>query len=268
VLFLLLSLVAPLVGASERVPERFENRFGMSLVLVPAGTFQMGTADLDAALFEMPQPDVSKIRDETPAHRVRISRPFYLGETEVTQKQWLAVMQNRPGPEAHWRRPDWEGLPVLGVSWRMARRFVEELNRLDPGHGYRLPSEAEWEYAARAGRPGLRPWDTERLGDYAWFIDNSGDQPQPVATREPNEFALYDMLGNAWEWTADRYAADTYTQEPRQDPQGPSEGRSRVRRGGSYHCPLHLTRPGYRAADSPDARYSVLGLRVAAEASR
>jgi formylglycine-generating enzyme required for sulfatase activity len=147
----------------------------------------------------------------------------------------------------------------------MAQRFARELGRLDPEHRYRLPTEAEWEYAARAGSRGLRPFPDEDLGRHAWFIQNSGDEPQPVGTREPNAFGLHDMLGNAWEWTADWYDAGTYTEGSRIDPRGPEDGVARVRRGGSYHCPAHLVRPGYRAADDPDRRYSVLGFRLVME---
>jgi formylglycine-generating enzyme required for sulfatase activity len=147
----------------------------------------------------------------------------------------------------------------------MAQRFVEELNRVDGMFRYRLPREAEWEYAARAGSDGIRPYPSDRLTAHAWFIQNSGDVPHPVATRQPNAFGLYDMLGNALEWVEDRYAADIYTATRRIDPEGPEQGPLRVRRGGSYHCPLWQTRPAYRAADTPRTAYSVIGFRVAAE---
>ena len=243
----------------------FTNPVGMWLVQIPAGEFLMGTEDLETAAMEMPKPDPDQIRDETPAHRVVFSHPFFMSATEVTQSQWLQVMENRPGPEELWRRKDWRDLPVVSVSWFMARRFVEELGKLDKRYRYRLPTEAEWEYAARAGTRGLRPWPESQTEAHAWFIANSGDQPHPVATRQPNAWGLYDMIGNAWEWTADWYAPDAYSQGPRTDPQGPTSGSKRVRRGGSYHCPMRLTRVAYRAPDLPDKRYSVLGFRVVAE---
>jgi len=127
------------------------------------------------------------------------------------------------------------------------------------------PSEAEWEYAARAGREGLRPVPVEQLGDYAWYIDNSGDELHPVATRKPNPWGLYDLYGNVWEWLQDWYAPDQYAHSERINPQGPEQGDKKTRRGGSYHCPLHLVRPGYRSADKPDVRYSVVGFRLVAE---
>jgi formylglycine-generating enzyme required for sulfatase activity len=237
----------------------------MAFVRVPAGSFLMGTRDIDGAAMERPDGEAGPIRDETPAHRVRITRPFDLGRTEVTQGQWLEVMGTRPGPESHWFREDWRTLPAVAISWNMAQRFARELGRLDPEHRYRLPTEAEWEYAARAGSEGLRPFPVEELERHAWLIDNSGDEPQPVGTRAANGFGVHDMLGNAWEWTADWYDPRTYAEASRVDPRGPDSGIARVRRGGSYHCPAHLVRPGYRAADDPGKRYSVLGFRLVRE---
>lgn len=258
---LFVTLISPAVQADS-----IRNALGMSFTRIPAGEFVMGTADLEAVLIDTPESDIAQIQDESPAHTVVISKPFYLGTTEVTQQQWLKMMENRPGPDALWQRENWQVLPVVSVSWWMAERFVEELNRNDAKYQYRLPTEAEWEYAARAGSTGLRPWPVDQLEDYARFINNSNDQSQPVASRKPNAFGLFDMIGNAWEWTADWYAADSYSVAPRRDPQGPGQGTKKIRRGGSYHCPLHMTRVGYRAADNPGKRYSVLGFRVVAQA--
>lgn len=251
--------------ASAMQPEVVSNFLEMRFVRIPAGSFQMGTAEDDrqAAIMEMPEPDDNAFRDEQPLHEVTFNKPLLLGQTEVTQGQWLRVMENRPGPVAHWQRKDWKALPVAGVSWDMARRFAEELGKLDPDYDYRLPSEAEWEYAARGGKSGLRPMADDELSEYAWFIANSGDEPHPVASRKANAFGIYDMLGNVWEWVADRYAADTYGGgSKRLNPTGPTDGRSRVRRGGSYHCPLYQTRPSFREANTPDTHYSVIGFRV------
>lgn len=224
----------------------------------------MGTPDVEEALFEIPEPQPGDVLDEAPAHTVTISQNFWLGKTEVTQKQWLSVMDNKPGPETHWVHKDWESLPVVSVSWHMAKRFAEELSKIDSDYDYRLPTEAEWEYAARAGSSELRPVPVDNLTDHAWYIDNSGDVPHPVAQRKANAFGVHDMLGNAWEWVEDWYNPTTYTSENRIDPQGPSQGSAKVRRGGSFHCPLHLTRPGYRAANKPGTRYEVVGFRVVA----
>lgn len=256
---------ALLLPAMALAAERWSNSLDMEFVTLPAGSFVMGNTDIDDALFEMQDGDATSIRDELPAHEVRIPRAFRLATTEVTQAQWLALMGTRPGPNAHWARPDWARLPVVSVSWNDAMRFIAALNQREPGRHYRLPSEVEWEYAARAGSTGLRPFPREALPAHAWYLDNSGDVPQPVATRTANAWGLHDMLGNAWEWVADRYDEDAYRKardSTVRSPDGDADLR-RVRRGGSYHCPPHWVRPGYRAADAPGTRYSVLGLRLA-----
>ncbi len=237
----------------------------IEFVSVPAGEFVMGTQDIGEIAFELPDGDTRVVEDETPARRVKISRPFELSRTEITQGQWFDLMQSRPGPEALWQRPDWRVLPVVSVSWHDAGRFIARLNQHARTTRYRLPTEAEWEYAARAGSTGPRPFPAAALGDHAWTLGNSGDAPQPVATRQPNAWGLYDMLGNAWEWVGDRYAADAYRELPAADPDNQQQGDKRVRRGGSYHCAPHLVRPAYRAADAPGTRYSVLGFRVLRE---
>ncbi len=243
------------------------NRLDMEFVYISPGEFQMGTHIDDAENIEdeMVNPEPGVFDDESPKHTVTISKGFWMQRTEVTQAQWQQVMQNKPGPREYWQRDDWRKLPVVSISWFMAQRFIEELNKTDKDFQYRLPTEAEWEYAARAGSDDVRPYPVSLLSEYAWFIKSSGDEPHPVATRKPNAWGLYDTLGNAWEWVNDWYAADTYQKSTRVDPQGPAEGRSRVRRGGSYHCPLYQTRPAYRAANAPDTSYSVIGFRLVAE---
>ena len=245
--------------------EAWKNSLDMGFVRISAGTFVMGNTQLDETAFELPDGDVQAIHDETPPHTVRISHDFWLGATEVTQSQWLRLMNSRPGPAAGWRRADWQRLPVVSISWNEAQRFIKKLNAVEKTHTYRLPSEAEWEYAARAGNTDARPFPQDKLNAYAWFLKNSQDEPQPVASKLPNAWGLYDMLGNAWEWVADRYSENYYARSPGLDPQGPTRGTQRVRRGGSYHCETHLMRVNYRAADTPDTRYSVLGFRVMRE---
>ena len=244
------------------------NALGMEFVFVPPGQFRMGTSasDIELVTFEMPIPDAKIFSDEMPQHPVRISKGYWLGRTEITQEQWLRVMNTRPGPADHWTRPDWKTLPVVSTSWNMAQKFVAQLSKTDGRYKYRLPSEAEWEYAARGGSNGVRPMPAAQLEDYAWVLSNSGDIPHPVATRKPDALGLYDMLGNAWEWVNDRYSKDTYTRANRVDPTGPRKGDKRLRRGGSYHCPLHETRPGFRSPDATaDIAYTVTGFRIVAE---
>jgi len=262
ILILAHALAIPVYAVDHR-----QNTLGMEFVFIPPGEFRMGTSldDAETVAWEMESPDASKFLDEAPVHTVAISTGFWLGRTEVTQGQWYRVMGDKPGPAVHWQQANWRSLPVVSVSWNRAQQFITRLNQLDKQFSYRLPSEAEWEYAARAGSASIRPVTVEQLGEYAWFIKNSGDVPQPVASRKPNAFGLHDMLGNAWEWVNDRYHPDTYSKARRTDPKGPVQGTSRVRRGGSYHCPLYQTRPAYRSANSPDTAYSVISFRLLAE---
>ncbi|MEA2080104.1 MAG: SUMF1/EgtB/PvdO family nonheme iron enzyme [Pseudomonadota bacterium] len=246
-------------------PGPLVNELGMAFVEVPAGMFIMGTHDLEAAAMERPDGELAQIRDEAPPHSVRFPEPFWLGRTEVTQGQWLEVMGTRPGPESEWQRDDWRTLPVVSVTWFDVQAFIAALEKRTQGISYRLPTEAEWEYAARAGTQALRPMPVEKLPDYAWYIENSGDVAQPVATRKANIWGLHDMFGNVWEWTADWYAPDYYVNTPAVAPQGQADGNKKVRRGGSYHCQVHMVRPGYRSADDPARTYSVVGFRLIAE---
>ncbi|MEW6119786.1 MAG: formylglycine-generating enzyme family protein [Pseudomonadota bacterium] len=237
----------------------------LDFVDIPPGEFVMGATDEAAAVFELPDGDASMIADERPAHWVKISRGFGLSRTEVTQGQWFDLMQTRPGPAAYWQRRDWRELPVVSVTWHDAQRFMAALNAREKTARYRLPTEAEWEYAARAGSTGNRPFPDAELAAHAWYLGNSGDVPHPVGQLPANAWGLHDMLGNAWEWVADRYQPDYYAQSPMVDPTGPARGERRVRRGGSHHCAPHLVRVNYRAADTPDTRYSVIGFRVVRE---
>ena len=261
---LFIVLLCSRVGLAETL----NNSLDMHFVRIPAGSFVMGNSQADETAFELPDGDLQSIQDETPPHQARISHDFWLGATEVTQGQWLKLMGTRPGPDALWSRTNWQQLPVVSITWNDAQRFIKKLNAKEKTKVYRLPTEAEWEYAARAGSTAARPFPIEKLNDYAWHLKNSQDQAQPVATKPANAWGLYDMLGNAWEWVADRYNENYYARSPAVDPQGPASGTQRVRRGGSYHCAPHLMRVNYRAANTPDTRYTVLGFRVLREAAR
>jgi len=246
-------------------PEVLENRWAMKFVKIPAGKFNMGLNDFESALMEVPEAKPGELKDELPEHSVKLNHDFYIGQTEITQQQWFQIMENKPGPEKFWSQSDWKSLPVVSVSWFMVERFVEEINKLDTQFHYRLPSEAEWEYVAKAGSENLRPVSMDELEDHAWFINNSGDVPHVVASRKANAFGVYDMLGNVWEWVDDWYSPDAYQKNRRSNPVGPQKGLSKVRRGGSFHCPVHLIRPGYRAANKPGVAYEVTGFRLIAE---
>jgi len=255
-----------LISNSSNAENLVSNDLGMVFVKIPAGQFKMGITEDErqVVIDEMEKPDFDAFIDEQPQHTVKISNAFLLGKTEVTQSQWLKVMENRPGPKKSWQQENWQELPVVSISWFMVKRFTDELSKMDAKYNYRLPTEAEWEYAARAGSNQLRPVAVEKLNDIAWHFQNSGDVAHPVGSLKANAFGVHDMLGNVWEWVADWYAPDTYIKTQRVDPAGPNKGLSRVRRGGSYHCPLFQTRPNYRSANTPDTNYPVMGFRVVA----
>ncbi|HKP11962.1 MAG TPA: formylglycine-generating enzyme family protein [Blastocatellia bacterium] len=208
-------------------------------VTVPAGEFMMGSDSGNAG--------------EKPAHRVRISQPFEMGKTEVTQAQWEAVMGNRPSYFGGDTRP------VEQVSWYDAQEFIGRLNGLDDGYVYRLPTEAEWEYACRAGSSGDYAGKLEAM---AWCDENSQQMTHAVGTKQPNAWGLYDMHGNVFEWCQDYYDAGYYAQSPGVDPQGPESGSFRVKRGGGWMFSAAFARSAARDLFSPAYRYNFVGFRL------
>ena len=236
----------------------------MKLVLIPAGEFLMGSPDSDKDALDI----------EKPQHRVRITRPFYLGVYEVTQGQYRAVTGENP---SHFKGSD--DLPVESVSWIAAIAFCNKLSEregLKPyhqlgavsqsgGEGYRLPTEAEWEYACRAGSTTRYNFgdDAARLGEYAWFRDNSGGKTHPVGQKRPNAWGLYDMHGNVWEWCWDGYDPGYYRQTPGADPVGPSQAAFRVLRGGSWDSYPRNARSASRYILPPALRNNFVGFRLA-----
>lgn len=241
-------IVLSQAGASEKA---YTNSLGMEFVLIPSGSFMMG-ADPN---FE----DASS--DETPRHRVTISKAFYLGKFEVTQSQWVAVMGHNPS------KFKGRSNPVDTVSWDDARSFVRKLNQMEGTDKYRLPTEAEWEYAARAGTESTYSFgdDASDLGRYAWFDNNSGEKTHPVGQKGANAWRLHDMHGNVWEWVQDRYGENYYSQGRSTDPQGPSSGDYRVLRGGSWNHNARFCRSASRIGNSPGNRNYYFGFRVLLE---
>ncbi len=222
---------------------------GIEFVLIPAGDFLMGSNDADAD------------KDEQPIHKVIISRPFYLGKYEVTQAQWQAVIGENP---SHFKG---EKQPVEQVSWDDVQKFVRRLNDKEGREVYRLPTEAEWEYAARAGSTTAFSFgdDHSQLGEYAWYSENSGNDTHPVGTRKANAWGLHDMHGNVWEWVQDwygRYEAETVT-----DPVGPVSGSYRGARGGGWYDDAGYCRSAYRSHAAPVNRGHDLGFRLLRTAS-
>ena len=223
---------------------------GMEFVPIPAGVFLMGAADGDEYALDW----------EYPRREVTISRPFLLGKYPVTQAQWLAVMGDNPS------RVQGADLPVDRVSWFDAQEFIRRLNAREGRGRYRLPTEAEWEYACRAGTTGVFCCGDEvsALGDHAWYDANSGGQPHPVGEKKPNAWGLHDMHGNVEEWVRD--GAAKYRVNAVTDPKGPGKSETRVFRGGNWECGFQFCRSSKRSAMSPEFALDGVGFRLARDA--
>jgi formylglycine-generating enzyme required for sulfatase activity len=328
--FLLVGASAGLQAQTTQTPpplqgDRFTNVIGMDLVRIPSGEFMMGSDEslesLEKTFPLMAGRRLEELNDEAPVHRVRITRDFYLGRTEVTVGQFrkfLALSGYVPesitdgtggygynaqyvakkgprgeqfdgrNPRYSWSDPGFlqtDAHPVVNVTWNDTQALAKWLSKTE-GRRYRLPTEAEWEYAARAGTrtryqhgddpQGLtqvanvfdataRPlWSA--FASYALPGNDGYAFTAPVASFAPNAFGLYDMHGNAWEWTSDLYGENYYAQSPLEDPKGPREGGAYVRRGGSWHSwPLYL-RSSFRNWNTPESRYTLVGMRLVLEA--
>lgn len=221
------------------------NGVQFTMVAVEGGTFTMGATSEQGS---------DACENEKPAHEVTLS-DYYIGQTEVTQALWEAVMGSNPS----FFKGD--NLPVECVSWNDCQVFIQNLNQLK-GKQFRLPTEAEWEYAARGGRKsrGYKYAGSNDIGSVAWYWDNSGNGTHPVATKQANELGVYDMSGNVWEWCSDWYG--DYQSSSQSDPQGPSSGFDRVRRGGGCYFNARDCRVSCRSDYSPGIRNSNLGLRL------
>ncbi|MCL2291024.1 MAG: SUMF1/EgtB/PvdO family nonheme iron enzyme [Bacteroidetes bacterium] len=192
---------------------------------------------------------------EFPRHQVTLNS-FYIAKYTVTQKQWEAVMGANP---SEYRGED---LPVVGVSWGDVQLFIVKLNTLT-GKNYRLPTEAEWEYAARGGNQSKRYKysGSNNLNEVAWYYDNSSDQVHPVGNKKPNELGIYDMSGNVFEWCSDWYS--DYTNTPQVNPTGPAVGTDRILRGGCNSSLARNCRVAFRSYTTPSARLTNVGFRLA-----
>ncbi len=314
------------VSSAHAAADVLENSLGMKFVRVPAGEFTMGSdatpEDLAKQFPKYDLPRLRKIDDEAPAHRVRITRDFYLAQHEVTVGQFRRFVE-RSGhvpesiadhtggygynpaydpdktvrgdafegrdPKYSWTDPGFkqgEDEPVVNVSWNDAVALARWLS-VQEGRHYRLPSEAEWEYACRAGSDTTYPNGEDPRGLLAiantFDADAAVNWPRwqsyaleghdgyaftsPVGHFAPNAFGVYDMLGNVWEWVSDWYGADTYAQSPLEDPQGPPSGTRYVRRGGAWHSWSLYARCGFRNWNTPQSRYTLLGIRLLFEAA-
>jgi formylglycine-generating enzyme required for sulfatase activity len=296
------------IGALGKI---LTNSIGMKLVLIPAGEFMMGnshTAEEEAEMFKQyglePNPD--SFRDEYPRHRVRITKPFYMGACHVTVGQFRQFVSDsgyktdaekdgkgsygldgdswQQKPEYTWRNPNFvqtDDHPAVTISWNDAMAFCNWLSRKE-GQAYRLPTEAEWEYACRAGTTtryscGDDPEGLAQVGNVgdvaakarypalksAIRANDGCAFTAPAGTFRPNAFGLYDMHGNAWQWCADWYGSQSYAVSPLDDPTGPSSGELRVTRGGSWYLGPDVARSAKRYGGTRDARYCDQGFRVA-----
>lgn len=198
--------------------------------------------------------------NEKPVHNVCVS-DFYIGKYEVTQEQWKAIMGNNP---SHFSSSDTTN-PVDSVSWDDIQNFIRKLNSRT-GKSYRLPTEAEWEYAARSGGKKEKYSGTNSdsdLENHVWYNSNSGAKSSPVGQKKPNSIGLYDMSGNVCEWVSDWYNKMYYSSSPRDNPQGPSTGSTRVRRGGNWGYSPRNVRVSSRKDSDSSTTYSYIGFRVA-----
>ena len=306
-------------------PEVVENSLGMKFVRIPAGEFTMGSdATPQDLATRFPDYDLTRLRkidDEAPAHRVHITRDFYLGQHEVTVGEFRRFVEKSGhvpqsiadgtggygynpdydpdksargeafegrDPKYSWTKPGFkqgDDEPVVNVSWNDAVALARWLGAQERRR-YRLPTEAEWEYACRAGSDSTYPHGDDAKGLPA--IANTFDADaavhwprwqewalpardgyaftSPVGRYAPNAFGVYDMLGNVWEWVSDWYGADTYAKSPLADPQGPVSGSRYVRRGGAWHSWSLYARCGFRNWNLPESRYTLLGIRLLFEA--
>jgi formylglycine-generating enzyme required for sulfatase activity len=225
----------------------------MDLVFIRSGSFTMGSEANDVS------------NSEKPVHQVSIIKPFYMGKYEVTQEQWQALMGSNPSAYKNKGAKN----PVDGVSWDDCQQFVAKLNEKLPGLKASLPTEAQWEYACRAGSTTRFCYgdDGSGLREYAWYMANSDNTSHPVGAKKPNAWGLYDMHGNVLEWCSDWYA--DYLPNAQEDPQGPASGGDRVVRGGSFYqlnwdsnqYPRYLT-SSLRGTTNPGSSGEHLGLRV------
>jgi formylglycine-generating enzyme required for sulfatase activity len=267
ILLLGLAVTFPSIAASNE-PEVFVNEQGIRFVRIPAGSFLMGTPDPPCPEDDPATPVNERERcleavnpDERPARTVIISRAFYMGQYEVTQDQWERVMDTNPsGFHRDAAAEEKARVPVENVSWEDIQLFLARLNALDGKSTYRLPTEAEWEYACRAGTTG--DFYGRPRNSIMWYDRNSGHVTRAVGTARPNAWGLYDMLGNVWEWCRDWYDKDYYRNGPAIDPQGPATGTRRVLRGGGIYDWLEQCRVSFRCSGRPDDRCDSVGFRL------
>lgn len=246
IIYLLLStgwVSAASAQDSHELPIKWVSPYtGVKFIRIPAGCFRMGTE--------------KGFKFESPVHKVCVDT-FYLGEFEVTQEQWDKFMPK------NFSKFTGQSRPVERVSWNDAKSFIKKLNVFENTNKYRLPSEAEWEYAARGGTTTQFYWGEDINNSYVWYFGTSNYRTQPVGLKKPNPFGLHDILGNVWEWVEDWFANDYYTKSPIQNPTGPTTGRFKVKRGGSQANLVSHIKSHTRYRAQPDKRHHINGFRIA-----
>lgn len=218
---------------------------GMVFIWVPSGCYEMGcgswTTNCDS--------------DEIPAHQVCLDG-FWIGKYEVTQGQWKSIIGSNPSAY-----DSSDNYPVEKVSWNDSQNFINQINSQGT-YTFRLPTEAEWEYAARSGGNKEKYSGGDDVDSVAWYSSNSNGKTHEVGTKLPNGIGIHDMSGNVWEWCSDWYTGDYYSTSPTNNPQGPSSSNSRVARGSSWGGDSNHVRTTYRDSNSPDSTIDSLGLRL------
>jgi formylglycine-generating enzyme required for sulfatase activity len=241
-------------SSAEQPQGKITNSLGMEFVLINPGKFMMGS----------PEDELGRYTGER-LHPVNLTKPFYMQTTEVTQTQWKAVMNNNPS--SHKRCGD--NCPVEQVSWKDVQKFIQMLNQKEGLDNYRLPTEAEWEYACRAGSTTaffngritkLQCERDENLDSIGWYCGNSNNTIQPVAKKRPNAWGLYDMSGNVQEWCQDWFGPYPYDEVT--NPKGRPSGSYRVMRGGVWYSPARDCRSASRFGSPPHYRFRHIGFRL------
>lgn len=238
---------------STVISKNFTNSIKMEFSLIPPGEFVMGALPTDKDAND----------DESPIHKVRITKSFYISKFLTTQGNWKSIMNNNPS----FFKKLGDDNPIERVSWYLIQDFIKRLNekeKLKPKEGYRLPTEAEWEYVCKAGSSTkyYHSNKSDLLEEYAWFSYTSNRSTQVVGTKKPNAFGIYDMLGNVREWCHDWYDPKYYQKSPVNDPQGPAKGEFKTMRGGSWHCVPRLTRTTQRYHHIPSSKSFLIGFRL------
>jgi len=267
----------PLPAPRAAEEKNFTNSIGITFVLIPAGTFMMGTTCRDNPFTEVDEFMVcSGSNNQLPYHKITIAKPFYLAKTELTQGQWVSIMgENNPryqnpsyfkAEKAGVSPQDAANLPMENISWHNAQTFVQKLNQKEHCTDcYFIPTEAQWEYAARAGTSSEYSFGDNQtaLGEFAWFVNNAQGKTHVVGVKKPNQWGLYDMLGNVGEWTCSKYAA--YRTVPGAEAQCSNHNTTTnvVWRGGSWRVDANLCKVSLRNYTLPHHASYDVGLRIA-----